>query len=498
MSKTGLFFGVAALALLSAQGARAGTLWIANLNQAGENPPTGAPFTGTGFLVLNDAETSASVTATHNINITLTGGHIHRGGPTVNGPIIFPFPNPASPVGPLIWAIPAADVVNLKTSGLYMNFHTSVNPGGAIRATLVRSLLAPAAKSASQLAVANALDVSAGLSSDLDGILMGQAVAPAAAQAQALDDLSGRTVYAQGRQSLETMVDFEGGLFGHAEALTQAPDQRFGLFATGGDAFGKRDTYADQAGSKISRPFVLAGFDYGLAPGVSAGLGVGYADGKDKFRAGLGETKAKTTSVQGFVSSRGEGFVVTAIAGYGWTKFDTRRNLASLGRTAASSHDGRVWTLGAKVSAPLAFGRTTLSPYGLVDWQQAKIDAYAESGAGSAGLVVPKRKDKNAALEAGAAWAVPLGGEAGGLTARFQAGWRYLLDDGRDAFTATVIGSPVGFRTEVLSQGQNGAHLSAELAGALAPNLTASVGYHGIISRRYDTHAVAVRLSLRL
>ena len=92
---------------------------IANLSQANENPPTGAPYTGTGFLVLNDAETSATVTATHNITIPLTGGHIHRGTAAVNGPVIFPFVAPyTSPVGQLTWAIPAADVVNLKNLGL--------------------------------------------------------------------------------------------------------------------------------------------------------------------------------------------------------------------------------------------------------------------------------------------------------------------------------------------------------------------------------------------
>ena len=100
MNKIKLTLGASAFAMLLAGSANAGTLWIARLSQANENPPTGAPFTGTGFLILNDAETTATITATHNINIPLTGGHIHRGTATVNGPIIFPFPNPASPVGP--------------------------------------------------------------------------------------------------------------------------------------------------------------------------------------------------------------------------------------------------------------------------------------------------------------------------------------------------------------------------------------------------------------
>jgi hypothetical protein len=136
---------VAAFALVVSAPVQAGTLYLARLSQANENPPTGAPFSGIGVLILNDAENAATITATHNITLPVVGGHIHRGIATVNGPVIFPFPAPTSPVGPLTWSIPTADVDNLKNQGLYMNFHTAVNPGGAIRSTLVRALLAPSA-----------------------------------------------------------------------------------------------------------------------------------------------------------------------------------------------------------------------------------------------------------------------------------------------------------------------------------------------------------------
>ena len=89
---------VAAFALVISIPVRAGTLYLARLSQANENPPTGAPFSGTGVLILNDAENTATITATHNITLPVTGGHIHRGAPTANGPVIFPFPAPTSPL----------------------------------------------------------------------------------------------------------------------------------------------------------------------------------------------------------------------------------------------------------------------------------------------------------------------------------------------------------------------------------------------------------------
>lgn len=133
MTKTRLLLGTAVAVVLSASAANAGTLYIANLSGANENPPNASTNRGVGFLILNDAETVATVSATHDVTTGLTAGHIHRGTAAVNGPVIFPFPNPASPMGPLTWNIPAAEVANLKTLGLYMNFHTTTLPGGVIR-----------------------------------------------------------------------------------------------------------------------------------------------------------------------------------------------------------------------------------------------------------------------------------------------------------------------------------------------------------------------------
>jgi uncharacterized protein with beta-barrel porin domain len=502
MTRTSILLGVSAVAILMAGKAQAGTLWIGNLNQAQENPPTGVPYTGTGFLILNDAETSAVVTVTHNVPAAIvTDGHIHRAPIGVNGPVIFPFPRVngvagVSPVGPLTWAIPSTEVVNLKAEGLYFNIHTQQNPGGAIRGQIVRASLATSATDAPQLAIANALDVSAGFTPELDVLLMNAAVASPGARSQLLDELSGRTVYAEGRHAAETMLDFQETLFSHTEDIAGSPAEGFGLFATAGHSFGTRDADVGQARSRISRPWVLAGVDFGSA-GFRGGLGIGYANGEDKFRGGVGKTEVETTSVHAFVST-GDTVVLSAVAAYGWNEFDTQRNLASLAQTARSSHDGKVWSLGAKVSAPLTLSNLNISPYGQIDMQHAKVDAYSETGAGSVGLVVPKRTDESTSIEAGAALALPIPMQGGGLTARLQAGWRYRVSGDSDDFATSFVGSPVAFQTNVLSPNRSAAHLSASITGKLAPNLTAAAGYRGLISKDTDVHALEVRLALTL
>ena len=79
MTKSKLLLSSAAAVLLAANAANAGTLYISNLSGSNENPPTTSTASDTGFVILNEAETSATVYATHNVGPTLNSGHIHRG-----------------------------------------------------------------------------------------------------------------------------------------------------------------------------------------------------------------------------------------------------------------------------------------------------------------------------------------------------------------------------------------------------------------------------------
>jgi hypothetical protein len=482
----------------------AGTLYISKLSAASENPPTASTATGIGILILNDAETQATITATHDISIPVTGGHIHRGAIGVNGPVIFPFPAPTSPVGPLTWAIPAADVVNLKTLGLYMNFHTAVNPGGAIRGPLVRALLAPAATTAAQMRVADALDVSAGYDADLNQILIQTNLASTTVQATTLDDLSARTVYVQTRQEIEAMNGQADGLLAHAAAVREgaAPDSgKTGAFFRGGNGFGKRSNDANQAGSSSSRPFVLAGVDWRLSDNCRGGLALGYADARDTFDAGLGKTKTKTTSLHAFLSDElgDTGVVVDAVAGYGWSDVNSTRVIPSLARTAVAMPTGNAWAVTLKASKVMALGNSTLIPYAMLDRQEGSVDAYTEVSAASVGLMIPKRDTANSAIEGGATLVHRVQAGPGNLTFRLQAGWHYLLEDGGETFAAHLVGSPVAFGTVVAGPGRSAAHVEASLTHVNAGGLMASLGYRGLLGASGMTiHAVEVSFSWKL
>jgi uncharacterized protein YhjY with autotransporter beta-barrel domain len=502
--------GLAALTLP----AQAGTLYLANITGAGENPPTPSTATGLGIVILNDAGTVATVSASHNVPLaTLIAGHIHRGAAGTNGPVIFPFPNPASGFaatpGPgqgftLTWNIPAADVINLKNGALYFNFHTVAFPGGVIRGQALPALLAPSARNGTQAAVAAALDVSAGFSSDLDIALVLANLGNATQKAQALDDFSGRSLYILGREGVESMATLGRGVFAHSENARRGSGEgirkvgNWSVFAGVGSDFGMRDPSAEEVGARFTRPFVLGGVDYALSETARAGLAIGYASGKNTLKFGGGQTKGETKALQAFASTTlGEShFAIDALAGYGWTDFTTSRTLGSIGRAAAGGTKGTTWSLGVKASAPIATsGPVQVVPYAMLDYRSTDIDAYAETGAGGAGLVVPGHRVKNATGEIGASLDIPSTQSWGTLSGRLQVGYAYLLERGAGTLTTGLVGTPVTFPTVLTGPGRSAARLGAALVAATAEGMTASIGYQGSVgATRLTSHAIEAHL----
>ncbi|HTL67010.1 MAG TPA: autotransporter domain-containing protein [Lacunisphaera sp.] len=490
--------GLAVAAALSVMAgvSRAGTLYLARLSGANENPPTAATFTGTGVLILNDAENQATITATHNISIPVTGGHIHRGIATVNGPVIFPFPAPTSPVGPLTWNIPAAEVDNLKNRGLYMNFHTAVNPGGAIRSTLVRALLAPAAATPAQVRLANVLDISAGYDADLDQILVQTNLADTATQTWTLGQLTAGTIYAPTRAQLDSLAAVSDGLFAYLDDLRASPvatGKKFNGFVRGGDGFGRRPTTANQVGASISRPFFSAGADYQFGPSTRLGLAFDHASERDSFRDGAGKSTAKTDAIQGyFAFDMGEsGLRLDGSAAYGWSRIDTTRNLASLGRTATASPDGKVWGAALRASQPHSLsGAARLVPYLLLDLQKATLDGYSETGAGAIDLTVRGHDMWNSAFEAGTSLDYTTGANAGGITFRLQAGWHHLLVDGSGSTATWLAGSPLGFTTMFDGARRNTLRLEGSANITVGDGWLGALGYRGLLGSGGGTTSV--------
>jgi CHRD domain len=101
-----------------------------------EVPPVTTTATGSATVTVNPDRT-VKVTVTVN-SMTATASHIHEGAAGTNGPVIVPF----TKTGDNTFAAPAdaklteAQYASYKAGNLYVNVHSSKNPGGEVRAQL--------------------------------------------------------------------------------------------------------------------------------------------------------------------------------------------------------------------------------------------------------------------------------------------------------------------------------------------------------------------------
>ena len=100
-----------------------------------EVPPVKSGGTGTGMITIGaDKSVSGSVTTT---GIAGTAEHIHEAAAGTNGPVIIPLTKNGD-----TYAVPAgakltdAQFARFQAGKLYVNVHTTANPGGEMRAQL--------------------------------------------------------------------------------------------------------------------------------------------------------------------------------------------------------------------------------------------------------------------------------------------------------------------------------------------------------------------------
>ena len=112
--------------------------FVGTLNGSQEVPSNASAATGTMTGTYNKATKELSYTVNYT-GLTPVAGHIHLapGGPGTNGGVIIPFASLTSPISGK--SILKQDQENALMEGrLYANLHTTLFPGGEIRANIMR------------------------------------------------------------------------------------------------------------------------------------------------------------------------------------------------------------------------------------------------------------------------------------------------------------------------------------------------------------------------
>jgi hypothetical protein len=126
---------------------KGGTGFVASLNGNNEVPADTFKGTGTGSFILNAARNQVTYNITYiGLSTNITGGHIHAGGPGVNGPVIKPLGTAGDSseftdtgtwkTTDLTNPLTTAFVDSMLIGSTYANFHTTNKAGGEIRGWL--------------------------------------------------------------------------------------------------------------------------------------------------------------------------------------------------------------------------------------------------------------------------------------------------------------------------------------------------------------------------
>lgn len=146
---------LASATVTSAQTAPSVTIKPITLSGAEENPPVTANATGSFNAVLMDGKLEFDLSA---VGEGLTQAHIHQGAKGTNGPVVAFLFGPSDPAVGAIHPTGTLTVANLvgplkdnwkgftdalAKGELYVNVHSTANPGGVVRAQIPATTLAP-------------------------------------------------------------------------------------------------------------------------------------------------------------------------------------------------------------------------------------------------------------------------------------------------------------------------------------------------------------------
>ncbi len=110
------------------------------LSGAQQVPPVASAASGTAIAFLNEPENRISYMVSSTGLANVVAAHFHQGAAGTNGPVIIDFGSGSGSYCGVSNRLSDAQVATWKANGFYANIHTAANPGGEIRAQMIRDV----------------------------------------------------------------------------------------------------------------------------------------------------------------------------------------------------------------------------------------------------------------------------------------------------------------------------------------------------------------------
>ena len=187
---------------------------------------------------------------------------------------------------------------------------------------------------------------------------------------------------------------------GGASADTPDSFERWGVFINGNVNIGRQSTVGEQSGFKITSKGITIGADYRFLGNNVLGASVGFVKADTDIDAGAGNQDAKGYSFSFYGSYvPTENAYIDGILNVGHNRYSSQR------RSPTTSFDsnttGNQW--GVALSAGYAFNRgaLALTPYGRVEYVDAKVNGFTENGDVTQALMIGEQQIKATTLTIG-------------------------------------------------------------------------------------------------
>jgi outer membrane autotransporter protein len=378
---------------------------------------------------------------------------------------------------------------------------------------------AQAAQTPAQAAVGAVLDANAGNATGDFATVLGALSTLTTGQGVAvLNAISGQNYAAfssamvQGAQlfmsNFSTQTGGGGGLresnrVALAEACTTACDTTLpALWGAWGSALGGLGSIGNGSSNGAVTYNVggfAAGLDRVLAPGLRAGVTVGYSNGT-QWVAGFDGRGVSNTFQTGLYANYNEGKVYAdALLGYAYSSNQMWRNIAVPGlasRTAQGTAGANQFFGQIEGGYRFDFGGDNgvfVTPFARLQAYTATQNAFTESGAGSLNLSIASQTTNSLRTVLGAQLGASMDmGWRERLALQFRLGWSHEFADTARPVTAILAGAPaMPFTTFGASPLRDGAVVGFAASTAIAQGVSAFLRYEGDISGQDSTHALA-------
>ena len=256
-----------------------------------------------------------------------------------------------------------------------------------------------------------------------------------------------------------------------------------------------------EAGAMTSNRFTgQLGVDASVADSAILGVTAGRVTNHSRDRQFGDSIDAAGMQVGAYAAFDPGIFFAKAVTTYSWYDGKSRRHIdfAPLGGTfqgnPTGEPDATLWSAGLHAGARVPLGASVATPYFNVDYIQARLKGFTETGAEGANLTVEGSHSDHTYLTGGVKWAAHLGGVAPEL----NVGYRYRLGDSRSSFAAAFLGDTSSdFDIVSASQKRGGLLAGVSIGGKLGP-VDLRIGYEGEFNGDVMSHSGQFKLVLPL